>query len=71
MIANKVPNFSSLFPSVLLKISASIYTPTHLEHALHVHAKSFSAKINHKVAVEFLFPKMYYLIAFYQRIVEL
>ena len=44
MIANKVPNFPSLFSKFLLKISASIYTPTHFEHVLHVHAKSFFDK---------------------------
>ena len=36
-----------------------------------MHAESFfRQKLNHQEAIEYLFPKMYYLIAFYQRIVE-
>ena len=39
--SNFVPDFTSLFSNILLKTSASVSTPIHFKHALHVHAKYF------------------------------
>ena len=53
-MVNKVINFLSIFPNILLKISASVYTHTHFKHALHVRAIYFleNEQTIH-VAVEF------------------
>ena len=71
MIVYKVPNFPSFFTNIFLRFQP-VYNPYSFgAYAARARRTCFRQKINHQVAVEFLFPKSYYLIALYQRIVEL
>ena len=73
MIVNKVPNFTSIFPNIFLKLSASVYTcKTILISSIRCTCtpSPFSTKSYYQISVEFQLPKMYYLIAFYLGVVN-
>ena len=72
MIVNEVPNFPSFFLQIFCLKFQPVYKPySFWACAARAHRVHFRQKLNHQVAFEFWFPKMYYLIAFYHYIVEL
>ena len=74
MIANKVPNFPSLFSKYLAYNFRQYKNPYSVwACAARACQVPFRQNLKHQVAVGFSFPKMYliYLITFYQRIVDL